>query len=86
VELFDCPTSGLIWNIILTGPLSGWRKLGENDRRRTLEPDDLGRATEAQRQFLADMEQAGAFTCLAESLDRALKALENWGLLRGVAA
>jgi hypothetical protein len=44
-----------------------------------------GRATEAQRQFLADMERAGAFTCLAESLDRALATLEKWGLLRGVA-
>jgi hypothetical protein len=30
-----------------------------------------GRASEAQRQFLTDMERAGAFTCLAESLDRA---------------
>jgi hypothetical protein len=45
-----------------------------------------GRATEDQRQFLADMEKAGAFTCLAEGLDPALAALEKWGLLRGVAA
>lgn len=45
-----------------------------------------GRATEAQLQFLADMEKAGAFTCLAEGLDPALAALEKWGLLRGVAA
>jgi hypothetical protein len=40
-----------------------------------------GRATESQLAFLADMERAG--TCLAEGLDRALKELEVWGLLRG---
>jgi VRR-NUC domain len=45
-----------------------------------------GRATEDQRQFLADMEKAGAFTCLAEGLTSALATLEKWGLLRGVAA
>jgi hypothetical protein len=43
-----------------------------------------GRATDAQIEFLADMEKAGAFTCLAEGLDAALAALEEWGLLRGV--
>jgi hypothetical protein len=42
-----------------------------------------GRATESQLEFLADMEKAGAFTCLAEGLDRALAALEKWELLRG---
>lgn len=42
-----------------------------------------GRATEAQLKFLADIEAAGAFTCLAEGLDRALAVLETWGLLRG---
>lgn len=45
-----------------------------------------GKPTEAQIEFLADMEKAGAFTCLAEGLDPALAALEEWGLLRGVAA
>ena len=45
-----------------------------------------GRATEAQLEFLADMKRAGALTCLAEGLDPALAALEQWGLLRGVAA
>jgi hypothetical protein len=45
-----------------------------------------GRATESQLKFLSDMKNAGAFTCLAEGLDRALKVLESWGLLRGVAA
>ena len=42
-----------------------------------------GRATESQLQFLADMERAGACTCLAEGLDAALHKLEGWGLLRG---
>ncbi len=42
-----------------------------------------GRATESQLAFLSDMERAGAYTCLAEGLDRALKVLETWGLLRG---
>jgi hypothetical protein len=42
-----------------------------------------GRPTEAQLTFLSDMERAGAFTALAESLDCALKTLEAWGLLRG---
>ena len=45
-----------------------------------------GRATEFQLQFLADMERAGAFTCLAEGLDAALRTLEAWGLLRGKAS
>ena len=45
-----------------------------------------GRATEFQLQFLADMERAGAFTCLAEGLDSALRTLEAWGLLRGKAS
>jgi hypothetical protein len=42
-----------------------------------------GTATVAQLEFLADMERAGAFTCLCEGLDRALCVLESWGLLRG---
>lgn len=41
-----------------------------------------GRATDAQLEFLSDMEKAGAFTCLCEGLDRALHVLESWGLLR----
>ena len=45
-----------------------------------------GRATQAQIDFLSDMKKAGAFTCLADGLDRALAALEQWGLLRGVSA
>ena len=42
-----------------------------------------GKPTEAQLQFLADMEKAGVRTCLAEGLDPALATLERWGLLRG---
>jgi hypothetical protein len=42
-----------------------------------------GRATPAQRQFLADMEVAGAHAELAEGLNEALRALEGWALLRG---
>jgi hypothetical protein len=42
-----------------------------------------GRPTESQLEFIADMERAGAFTCVAEGLDRALAVLESWGLLRG---
>lgn len=45
-----------------------------------------GGATEAQYQFISDMERAGAFTCIAEGLDRALRVLEQWNLLRGTAA
>ncbi len=44
-----------------------------------------GRPTEAQLQFLSDLERAGGFGCVAEGLDRALKVLEGWQLLRGVA-
>src|SRR5262249_49840306 len=40
-----------------------------------------GRATEAQLEFHADMQRAGAFCCVAEGLDRALAVLEQWGLL-----
>ena len=43
---------------------------------------DNGRASEAQLAFLADMERAGACTCLARGIDAAVGALEQWGLLR----
>ena len=42
-----------------------------------------GGPSEAQLKFLADMEAAGAFVCVAVGLDRALAVLEQWGLLRG---
>jgi hypothetical protein len=42
-----------------------------------------GRATEAQLATIAAMEAAGAFCCIAETLDAALRILESWQLLRG---
>jgi hypothetical protein len=44
---------------------------------------DGGRATQKQLETIAAMEAAGAYTCIAEGLDRALAVLEAWGLLRG---
>lgn len=45
-----------------------------------------GRASESQMAFIANMEAQGAFTCIAEGLDRAIATLESWCLLRGAAA
>jgi hypothetical protein len=42
-----------------------------------------GRATPKQQEAIAAMEAAGAFTAIAEGLDRALARLEAWGLLLG---
>jgi hypothetical protein len=42
-----------------------------------------GRPTETQLATIAALEKTGAYTCVAEGLDRALAALEQWGLLRG---
>ena len=42
-----------------------------------------GRPTESQLEFVAEMSKAGAFTCIAEGIDEAIKTLETWGLLRG---
>lgn len=42
-----------------------------------------GRATEKQMLAIAAMDEAGGFVCIAEGLDRALKVLEAWGVLRG---
>ena len=41
------------------------------------------RPTETQLETLAAMEAAGAFTAVAEGLDRAVATLSMWGLLRG---
>ena len=41
-----------------------------------------GRATDAQMQFLADIDRAGARTAMPAGLDAALATLESWGLLR----
>ena len=45
-----------------------------------------GRATESQLQFMTDIGHAGAFCCICDSLDRALKVLEQWGCLVGKTA
>lgn len=42
-----------------------------------------GRATEKQMLAMDAMDEAGAFVCIAEGLDRALAVLEAWGILRG---
>ncbi len=42
-----------------------------------------GRSTEKQLETIAAMGAAGAYCCVAEGLDRALAALEMWGLLKG---
>jgi len=45
-----------------------------------------GRPTEEQLKFIAAVSEQGGFTCVAEGLDAALRTLETWGLVRGVAA
>jgi hypothetical protein len=45
-----------------------------------------GRATPKQLAAIAAMETAGAYTCIAENLDRALEVLERWRILRGRAS
>jgi hypothetical protein len=45
-----------------------------------------GRPTEDQLAFHSEVKANGGFTCVADGLDRALRALEMWGLLRGVSA
>lgn len=45
-----------------------------------------GRASEQQMQFVSDFNAAGGFGCIVEGLDRALRTLETWGLLRGTSA
>jgi hypothetical protein len=42
-----------------------------------------GRATDKQLACIAALREAGAFTCIAEGLDRALACLKAWGILRG---
>lgn len=44
-----------------------------------------GRMTERQLAAHAAMDEAGAFVCVAEGLDRAIRILEAWGLLVGTA-
>jgi hypothetical protein len=45
-----------------------------------------GHPTDKQLATIAALEMAGAFTAIAEGLDRALACLEAWGLLRGPAS
>jgi hypothetical protein len=47
---------------------------------------DGGRPTLAQMEFMSDWHAAGGFGCIVEGLDRALRCLETWGLLRGQAS
>jgi hypothetical protein len=42
-----------------------------------------GRTTDKQLACIAALREAGAFTCIAEGVDRALACLEGWGLLVG---
>jgi hypothetical protein len=45
-----------------------------------------GRTTDKQLATIAALREAGAFTAVAEGLDRALAVLESWGLLLGRSA
>jgi hypothetical protein len=45
-----------------------------------------GRPTEEQLKFIDAVNKQGGFTCIAEGLDEALRAIEIWGLVRGVTA
>jgi hypothetical protein len=45
-----------------------------------------GRPTEAQLQFIDDFRAAGGHAVVAEGLEQALRILETWKLLRGVAS
>jgi hypothetical protein len=47
---------------------------------------DGGRPTVDQMEFISDWNSAGGYGCIVEGLDRAIRVLETWGLLRGVAA
>jgi hypothetical protein len=42
-----------------------------------------GKATEGQLQAIEDIRAAGGHAQICHGLDRALEALEGWGLLRG---
>lgn len=42
---------------------------------------DTGRPSEAQLSFKSRWENAGGHACIARGLDRAIAALESWGLL-----
>src|SRR5262245_6140983 len=44
---------------------------------------ETGRVSDKQLETLAALREAGAFTCVAEGLNRALACLEAWGCLLG---
>jgi hypothetical protein len=44
---------------------------------------EAGRTTEAQLEMLNRLSEAGVFTAICHSLDRALAVMESWSLLRG---
>jgi hypothetical protein len=44
-----------------------------------------GKLTEQQNEFLLSVERAGGLAAWVDDLDEAIKVLEFWGLLRGVA-
>jgi hypothetical protein len=50
-----------------------------------LKADD-GRPTVEQMTFVSDFNAAGGCACIEHGLDRALRTLETWGLLRGRAS
>ena len=45
-----------------------------------------GRLTPRQRETIEAMRAAGAFVCVVYGLNAAIKQIEQWGLVRGVAA
>jgi hypothetical protein len=45
-----------------------------------------GRPSEAQMQFISDLNAAGGFGCIASGVDEAIRVLECWGLLKGTAS
>lgn len=47
---------------------------------------EKGQPTEEQMRFISEVNAAGGMGCITSGLDQALKALENWGLLRGISS
>jgi hypothetical protein len=45
--------------------------------------DETSRATEHQLKAISDINEAGGFACIGYGLDRCLRILEEWGLLKG---
>lgn len=45
-----------------------------------------GRPTEEQLKFIDAVREQGGSVCVAEGLTEALRAIETWGLVRGVSA